>query len=167
MGWFSSPEKKAVVTAQIFAGDGGRLSDPSAVEDRQVNALISHSQKMAFPLRRPVRVFRHMRNGLKPMKVRSRHVITRSPRDPGMDLEFLLQLEGGWYAAYSGEGEAEDGEAKRLVWLRYLAVGGGVLAFLLALALRYAAGDPPPAETTQTAEAAAGLLAGGFNVLAG
>ena len=151
-----APTKRDVVTAHIFPGDGGRLVDKECVEDREVNALISYSHKMAFPLRRPVRVYRHMRNGLQPMKVSSLHMITQPPKDPGMDLEFLIQLEGGWRAAYAGEITPEDEDTRRMVWLRYLAMGGAIAAFLTSLILRQVGADDGGA----TEEAAKVLING-------
>ena len=149
MGFFS-PKERTGVPVQIFPGDGGRLVDPAAIEDREVNALISYAHKMASPLRRPVRMYRHLRNGLGPMKGRSQHMIKQAPRDPGMDLAFVLELEGGWHAANSGTSLPEDEEAKRMVWLGYLALTGGIVAFIVALIMRQF-GVQPIAEDTETA----------------
>ena len=140
MGLFS-PKEKIGVPVQIFPSDGGRLVDPQAIEDREVNALISYKHKMATRLIRPMRMFRHLRNGLNPAKLRSQHMIKQAPRDPGMDLAFLIELEGGWHAAYSGTTSPEDEEAKRMVWLRYLAMAGAVVAFIVALIMRQVGAD--------------------------
>ena len=148
MGFFS-PRQQSGVPVQIFPGDGGRLVDPFAVEDREVNALISYQHKMATRLSRPVRMYRHLRNGLGPMKGRSQHMIKQAPRDPGMDLAFLIEMEGGWYAANSGSVLPEDDEARRMVWLRFLAMVGAVVAFIVALVMRQFGADVPVAHETE------------------
>ena len=73
-----------------------------------------------------------------------------------MDLEFLIQLEGGWRAAYAGEITPEDEDTRRMVWLRYLAMGGAIAAFLTSLILRQVGADDGGA----TEEAAKVLING-------
>ena len=145
-------KRKNGARAQIFAVDGGRMADPDIEEDRQANALVSSLHQVAFPLRRPVRIYRHARNGLAPVKQRSMHLFTRAPRDPGYDLLFIIQLEAVFFAALSGEDpNDDDANGRNMVRLAYVALILAAAAFCGSLLFKFLAGGNAAADAAQAA----------------
>ena len=150
---------QSLVPVDIFVGNGSRLSDKAAVEDYHANSIVSDEHRMSFKMRRPVRLYAMTRDGLAPVKVRSKHIFSSSDLPPSFDLETVIQLEAVWYAAYTGVSKDEDFDRKANAWSRILAVVGSVLIAGGAL-LHKALGGDSDAETViiQSAEPAAALI---------
>ena len=149
----------STVPVDVFVGNGSRLSDKTAVEDYHANSIVSHEHRMSFKMRRPVRLYAMMRDGLAPVKVRSKHIFSSSDLPPSFDLETVIQLEAVWYAAYTGVSKDEDFERKTNAWLRVIAVLGAVLIAGGALAYRmYGGGSEAEQIVIPAAEPAAALL---------
>ena len=148
-------DKQTTVPVDIFVGNGARLADKAAVEDYHANSIVSNVHRMSFKMRRPVRLYTMVRDGLAPMKVRSKHIFARSELPPSFDLSTVRQLESVWYAAMTGVVKEDNLERKANVWMRVGAVGGSVAIVLAAIAYRAARDD-------ETANAAAMLLTGGL-----
>ena len=152
MGWQirRRTQDESLVSCQIFATNGGRLVDQAATEDYHANAVMSHRHRMGFQLRRPTRIFRHMRNGLAPMKIRSVHVFNKTQQPPGQDLRSLIQLEALFMAQLSGVDQIEDAEAATQRALRVLEITGGILLVGIALVVKIWAFPDAPAELATT-----------------
>ena len=155
------PSKQAenVVTCQILAANGGRLEDQTAVEDYHSNAVMSHAHQMGFRLNKPTRVFRHMRHGLAPMKVRSVYVYNRTQQPPGQDLATAIQLEALFLAQMSGVDQSDDPEANAARLVRIIEVAGGVLLLGIALAVKAFALPDAPDAAAAVAQLLGGMLA--------
>ena len=125
MSWFKSTEQETVAI-NIFVGNGSRLADRQAIEDYHANAIVSDTHRMAFKMRKPVRLYRHIRDGLAPSKTRSQHIFSRTELPPGMDLDTMIQMESVWYAGMTGTDTSDEDDRKANVILRSLAVIGGI-----------------------------------------
>ncbi len=164
---FNSAKKSArnkvdglsTVPVDIFVGNGSRLADKAAVEDYHANSIVSHEHRMSFKMRRPVRLYAMVRDGLAPVKVRSKHIFARSELPPSFDLETVRQLESVWYASYTGVSKDEDFERKANAWTRGLAVLGAIVIAGAAIAYRmYNGSDDAERVIIQSVEPAASLL---------
>ena len=150
---------QSTVPVDIFVGNGSRLSDKNAVEDYHANSIVSHDHRMSFKMRRPVRLYAMTRDGLAPVKVRSKHIFSSSDLPPSFDLETVIQLEAVWYAAYTGVSKDEDFERTANAWSRVLAVVGAVCIAGGAMGYRMMGGGPESEQIViPAAEPAAALL---------
>lgn len=164
---FSSAKKNAkqkvyglsTVPVDIFVGNGSRLSDKAAVEDFHANSIVSHLHRMSFKMRRPARLYVMTRDGLAPVKVRSKHIFSSSDLPPSFDLETVIQLEAVWYASYTGVSNDEDFERKANAGMRILAVVGAIAIAGGALVYRMNGGGAEADQVViSAAEPAASLL---------
>jgi len=110
--------RQSTVPIDIFVGNGARLMDKAAVEDYHANSIVSHDHRMSFKMRRPVRLYAMIRDGLAPVKARSKHIFRSADLPPSYDLETVLQLESLWDASFTGVSKDEDLDKKANVWTR-------------------------------------------------
>ena len=155
-------DKQTTVPVDIFVGNGARLADKAAVEDYHANSIVSHFHRMSFKMRRPVRLYAMVRDGLSPVKVRSKHLFSRSELPPSFDLSTVRQLESVWYAAMTGVVKDDNLERTANVYMRMGAVGGAVCIVLAAIAYRASRDGATTNAVPEITNAVSMLLSGGF-----
>ena len=133
--------RQATVPIDIFVGNGARLMDKAAVEDYHANSIVSHEHRMSFKMRRPVRLYAMVRDGLAPVKARSKHIFRRTDLPPSYDLETVLQLESLWDASFTGVFKDEDLDKKVNVWTRFGAVFAAIAIVMAILYHKLTGGD--------------------------
>ena len=120
-------DKQTTVPVDIFTVNGARLADKAAVEDYHANSIVSNVHRMSFKMRRPVRLYAMVRDGLSPDEgTEQAPIFARSELPPSFDLSTVRQLESVWYAAMTGVAREDNLERRANVWMRVGAVGGSV-----------------------------------------
>ena len=125
--------RQSTVPIDIFVGNGARLMDKAAVEDYHANSIVSNDHRMSFKMRRPVRLYAMVRDGLAPVKARSKHIFRRTDLPPSYDLETVQQLESLWDASFTGVSKDEDLDKKANVWTRVGTVFASIVIVMAVL----------------------------------